>query len=463
MAVHTAVEGAGCVFSQGAFQQALSAWMLCDVPLDVVDDARDDDEVAVGLGLADEVALGPHGQFGQFRPPLQHVAPSVQLLLLLLHQCLLDGVGGERLQAVRHAHQRAPVDEQLRRVVLVPFDRVSVVRWELVVEVVVTLAEGHNRGHPVVPWSSLVVKGLCSDVMRHGVDAERGLLDHENAHDARVQKAAEVVAEQVAARQGGDHKRHDDHQQYVVSVLEADDPVVVQVLDVGAGLVLGVGFQQHPAHVRVPQALSGVVGVAVGVGVAVVDTVGVAPPFDGALHAGGAEHGHEQSQRPAGGEGAVRPQAVVAGCDGDTAQHVVQHREECDAPGKRHQPGEHQEPAQRGHAHHEKHVQPVQVCVPVGEGPRLLGNVLGAGGSAAAASAIVVFFHVDHLFGAHEGAQTVDNAPVGFVQPGGNDVRLLRVQDSDSAHVVCLSQLVVSAKGTSTAICSDYGGSDGLI
>ena len=71
-------------------------------------------------------------------------------------------------------------DEPLSRVILVPLDGVTVVHGELVVEVVVTLADGAERGDHVVARGVLVVEGGLTKPVGKGVDAEGrlyGMLD----------------------------------------------------------------------------------------------------------------------------------------------------------------------------------------------------------------------------------------------------------------------------------------------
>ena len=69
----------------------------------------------------------------------------------------------------------AHIYEPLGRVVLEPLDRVAVVRREFVVEVVVALADGDERGEEVIARRVLVVEGLLPQPMRQRVDAERRL------------------------------------------------------------------------------------------------------------------------------------------------------------------------------------------------------------------------------------------------------------------------------------------------
>jgi len=66
-------------------------------------------------------------------------------------------------------------DEPLGRIVLIPLDSVAVVHWELVVEVVVTFANGDECSRKVVPGGMLIVEGSSSEPVGERVNAECGL------------------------------------------------------------------------------------------------------------------------------------------------------------------------------------------------------------------------------------------------------------------------------------------------
>jgi hypothetical protein len=88
----------------------------------------------------------------------------------------------------REAEPPTRTNEPLRRVVLVPLDRVPVVHRELVVEVVIALAQRDERRDEMVARGLLVVeRGLTQDV-RDGVNAERTLcaLAQHHTHVNRV-------------------------------------------------------------------------------------------------------------------------------------------------------------------------------------------------------------------------------------------------------------------------------------
>ena len=164
----------------------------------------------------------------------------------------MDSVLGELLQVVGQAEQGGHVDDYLSRVVLVPFDGVTVVSWELVVEVVVTFTEGDQSGDPVVSWGSSVVERLVTQVVGQRVDAESSLLDGGSSQDTSVHQTTPEVVPHVVAEHSGQDECGEDHDWDEVSVLPADNPIVHQVGDIGSSSVLWVWLQQHPAHVGVP-------------------------------------------------------------------------------------------------------------------------------------------------------------------------------------------------------------------
>ena len=75
------------------------------------------------------------------------------------------------------AEHAAKRDKPFRRVILIPLDGIPVIHRELVVEVVVTLADGHKRSDEMVARSVLVIKRRLAKVMSKRVDTERAVVD----------------------------------------------------------------------------------------------------------------------------------------------------------------------------------------------------------------------------------------------------------------------------------------------
>jgi len=72
-------------------------------------------------------------------------------------------------------HFLTSINKPLRRIVLIPFDGITVVHRELVVEVVVTFTNGDERGGEVVARRMLVVEWRFAKPVCKRVDTERGL------------------------------------------------------------------------------------------------------------------------------------------------------------------------------------------------------------------------------------------------------------------------------------------------
>lgn len=79
------------------------------------------------------------------------------------------------LEMRRKSELLASPDEPLGRIVLIPFDSVTVIHRELMMEVLVSFTNGDERGKHVVLGSMFVVERCFSDPMSKGVDTESGL------------------------------------------------------------------------------------------------------------------------------------------------------------------------------------------------------------------------------------------------------------------------------------------------
>lgn len=66
-------------------------------------------------------------------------------------------------------------DDPLGRVILVPFDGVTIVHGELMVEIMITLANSRKSRDDMVAWGVLIIKGCLSEPMSKRVDTKGGL------------------------------------------------------------------------------------------------------------------------------------------------------------------------------------------------------------------------------------------------------------------------------------------------
>lgn len=64
-----------------------------------------------------------------------------------------------------YAELLASEDKPFGGVILVPFDSISIVHWELVVEVVITFTNGNESGDEVITRCMLVVKWRLAEIV----------------------------------------------------------------------------------------------------------------------------------------------------------------------------------------------------------------------------------------------------------------------------------------------------------
>ena len=203
----------------------------------------------------------------------------------------------ELLEIVGKAELLPDPDAPLGGIILVPLNGIAVVGGKLMVEVMVSLTESDNGRQYVVARRITVVEGLLSDPVGERVDAESGLLDEENAEDAGVNETAKPVIPTEAADSRGEDKRHSDNGLQIVLVLPDYNGILVQICDIGAAHLLGVLLENHPANVRVEEALANRVGVLLGVRVSMVSTVAMGPPPDGPFDGTGTHGGQVNFER----------------------------------------------------------------------------------------------------------------------------------------------------------------------
>eukprot|EP00906_Rhabdomonas_costata_P023741 RCo034155 len=356
--VHLAVERLGGVLARPEVQDG--------PPPGVGAEFRDVDDLAVehnqGLALLHllrDLPPAPRGQGAGVAAEVNHLLLQVQRLLLHLPAGLADliVVGADKVPG--HAQLVQHRGGPLRGVVLVPLHSIAVVHRELVVEVVVALAQRQDRRDEGVVRAVRGGELLFPNGVRQAVDEERRSVHEEDPGAAGPHKAPEEVPAQQPGHQGGQEHPKPQRQGDVVIVLEGEVLVVVEVGDVHAALQLGILDEHHPPPVGVPEAVEGAVGVVLGVNVAVVRTVQAAPPPSGAFERPGAEHGVEQVHRPVGIIRAMGPEAVIASGDRHPREQIKDQRHQEGVRLQRH----HRDPNRR-HNHREEDdrgVQPVHL------------------------------------------------------------------------------------------------------
>ena len=147
-------------------------------------------------------------------------------------------------------------------------------------EVVVALAECDKCSDDVVTRRVAVIEWLVTEPVSQGIDAESGLLDEEDSENASVDETAPPVTPAETGDKRGEDQAHKEDNLEIVLVLPDDDWIFIEVGDVCSANSLRVLLHQHPAKVRVQQALANRVGILFCVGVAMVSSMVPSPPPD---------------------------------------------------------------------------------------------------------------------------------------------------------------------------------------
>ena len=361
--VNTTVEHGGCVLAKTRLDHGLATGVVVDEVSHIVDNTSDSNEATTVLGLVDVIIPLHDRQLLKRHTPVKLGALLVELLLLLLETALLNLVGAELLEIVGETQLLPCPDGPLGRVVLVPLDGVAVVGGELVVEVVVALAESDKSSDDVVTGAVAVIERLVTEPVGKRVDTESGLLDEEDAEDASVDEASEPVTPAETSHESREDEAHKEDDLEIVLVLPDNNGVIVEIGDVGAANSLGVLLHEHPAEVGVEQTLPDTVGVLVGVGVAVVSAVVAGPPSDGTLDGATPDGSQEDLERDRRGVGSVSPQTVVTSGDTETSSEVEGDGPDGSLQVERSPVGG--DEAAHGDANDESDIEPVDVLVPV--------------------------------------------------------------------------------------------------
>lgn len=200
--VHATVEHGGNVLAKTALDEGPASRVLVDEVGDIMNNTSDSDETTAIANLFNIVVPFDNGELVERDTPVELGALLVKLFLELLDAALFDFVGTELLQIVGKTKLAPEPDAPLGRVVLVPLNGVAVVGWKLVVEIVVSLAEGNKCSNDVVPGAVAVVEGLIAEPVGERVDTESGLLDEEDAEDTAIDETSHPVAPSKTSHEG---------------------------------------------------------------------------------------------------------------------------------------------------------------------------------------------------------------------------------------------------------------------
>ena len=94
------------------------------------------------------------------------------------------------LEMTGKAYRFASPNEPFRRVILIPLDGVTIIHGELVVEVVVTFANGGKSGDNMVTRGMLVVERAVSEPVRQRIHTESRLDKNISAWETKCRLVA---------------------------------------------------------------------------------------------------------------------------------------------------------------------------------------------------------------------------------------------------------------------------------
>lgn len=275
-------ERCGRVCTDGSLDEVSSTGVFLCERRDVVDESTDDDEGTIfRFGL--EVVPRDDWQVVAVVWPDDLSALLCQLLQLHRVLTLFDLVVGKLFEMRSETEQRHGGDEPFRRVVLEPLDGVPKVHRELVMEIVITFADGDERCDKVITRSVLVVERSITEPMGERVYAKRRVVDKRQASGTGEEETAPPISPTETCDGRREEESHGQHQREVVFVLPSDNLVARQVGDVG-DTDLGSRFEDHPADMSPPETLVSRVRVKLGVGVPMMRTMTSRPPLDGPLN-----------------------------------------------------------------------------------------------------------------------------------------------------------------------------------
>jgi hypothetical protein len=271
--VNTTVEDGSGILSNGRVDKSLATRVVLDEVGHIVNNTSDSNKTLASLGLGNEVVPVNNRKLLKRNTPVEGSTLLIELLLELLNTALLNLVGAELLQFVGKTKLLPEPDAPLGRVVLPPLNSVAVIRRELVVEVVVSLAKGDKSGDDVITGRVAIIERLVSEPVSKRVDTESSLLDEANAEDTGIDQTTPPVTPTKTSDESREGKSHEKNRLDVVLVLPDNNGVLVEIGDIGSALALRVLLQDHPSHVRVHKTLADRVRVLVGIGITVVNTV----------------------------------------------------------------------------------------------------------------------------------------------------------------------------------------------
>src|SRR5262249_32362574 len=142
--------------------------------------------------------------------------------------------------------------QPLRRINLPWLDAISVIVLKLVMKVMVSLAQGNNSHQPRVAGAALRRVGTGPNVVAKRVNAERAMLENNQAGNSRDEKRSKGRAPSAPciANDRGKYKRNQCSEPMNIAMLPHHERIFLQIGDVVERRT-GIELEKEPADVRV--------------------------------------------------------------------------------------------------------------------------------------------------------------------------------------------------------------------
>ena len=326
--VDTSIESLGGVLANEGLDEGFTSGMGGDELGNVVHQIVDNDKGRAFEASALDVVLGKERELLNGKSPVESAHLVFKSLLRHLQATLLDFVIGEALKIEGETQNGHNPDGPLGRIVSVPVNAVAEIVGELVVEVVVSLTKGQEGDPGGVTRRMNIREGQITNVVSQRVDAEGRLKNEDGTQDGSVEEATTPVSPTKTRNEDGQGDRQGGREEMVVLLLPSEQGVRLEIGAIGFSDRSLVLLNEQPSHVGPEESAQGVVGVLIGIDIAVMSAVVASPPQAGALESRSSAQQNEEARGPVSGECAVRKHAMVSDSNSESGSDVANHGED---------------------------------------------------------------------------------------------------------------------------------------
>eukprot|EP01083_Nonionella_stella_P043621 117694_1 len=111
-------------------------------------------------------------------------------------------------------------------------------------EVVISLAQCQNSRDNRISRRKCVIERLCAEVVRHGINAKRGLLDAHYSKPAGEHESTPSIIPAIVSNERRQNQRKENHKRKVKRVLNANDWIAFEILDIDTPNTSVILFQK---------------------------------------------------------------------------------------------------------------------------------------------------------------------------------------------------------------------------